>query len=60
MSEALKLDRIRNELRGVCMALALAGALTAASEGPGLGTTAAIELPVPQAAVYNIESDTNE
>jgi two-component system sensor histidine kinase KdpD len=40
--------------------LANGGRMTAASEGPGLGTTVAIELPVPQAAVYNIESDTNE
>jgi two-component system sensor histidine kinase KdpD len=37
-----------------------AGKVTAVSEGPGLGTTVAIELPVTQAAVPQLESDTDE
>jgi two-component system, OmpR family, sensor histidine kinase KdpD len=36
------------------------GKVTAVSEGPGLGTTVAIELPVTQAAVPQLESDTDE
>jgi hypothetical protein len=32
----------------------------AVSEGPGLGTTVAIELPVTQTAVPQLESDTDE
>jgi two-component system, OmpR family, sensor histidine kinase KdpD len=36
------------------------GKMTAASEGPGLGTTLAIELPVTQAAVPQMESDADE
>ena len=36
------------------------GKISAASEGPGLGTTLAIELPVTQAAVPQMESDTDE
>src|SRR5689334_18731415 len=37
-----------------------AGKVTAVSEGPGLGTTVAIELPVTQTAVPQLESDTDE
>ena len=36
------------------------GKMNAVSEGPGLGTTVAIELPVTQAAVPQLESDTDE
>ena len=36
------------------------GKISAASEGPGLGTTVAIELPVTQAAVPQMESDADE
>jgi len=36
------------------------GKVTAFSEGPGLGTTVTIELPVTQAAVPQLESDTDE
>src|SRR4029434_1069501 len=36
------------------------GKVTASSEGPGLGTTVTIELPVTQAAVPQLESDTDE
>jgi two-component system sensor histidine kinase KdpD len=36
------------------------GKMSAASEGPGLGTTVAIELPVTQAAVPQMESDADE
>ncbi len=36
------------------------GKINAVSEGPGLGTTLAIELPVTQAAVPQLESDTDE
>ncbi|HET7382614.1 MAG TPA: DUF4118 domain-containing protein [Pseudolabrys sp.] len=36
------------------------GKVSAVSEGPGLGTTVAIELPVTQAAVPQLESDTDE
>jgi two-component system sensor histidine kinase KdpD len=36
------------------------GKMTAVSAGPGLGTTVAIELPVTQAAVPQLESDTDE
>ena len=36
------------------------GKVNAVSEGPGLGTTVAIELPVTQAAVPQLESDTDE
>src|SRR5262249_35396684 len=37
-----------------------AGKVTAVSEGPGLGTTVAIELPVTQTAVPQLESDSDE
>src|SRR5215831_11874352 len=37
-----------------------AGKVTAVSEGPGRGTTVAIELPVTQTAVPQLESDTDE
>jgi two-component system sensor histidine kinase KdpD len=36
------------------------GKVSAVSEGPGLGTTVAIELPVTQAAVPQLESDADE
>jgi len=36
------------------------GKMTAVSDGPGLGTTLAIELPVTQAAVPQLESDADE
>lgn len=36
------------------------GKVSAVSEGPGLGTTVAIELPVTQAAVPELESDADE
>jgi two-component system sensor histidine kinase KdpD len=36
------------------------GKMNAVSEGPGLGTTVAIELPVTQAAVPQLESDADE
>jgi two-component system sensor histidine kinase KdpD len=36
------------------------GKVTAVSEGPGFGTTVAIELPVTQAAVPQMESDADE
>jgi two-component system sensor histidine kinase KdpD len=36
------------------------GKVSAVSEGPGFGTTVAIELPVTQAAVPQLESDTDE
>jgi two-component system sensor histidine kinase KdpD len=36
------------------------GKMTAVSEGPGLGTTVSIELPVMQAAVPQMESDADE
>jgi two-component system sensor histidine kinase KdpD len=36
------------------------GKMSAVSEGPGLGTTVAIELPVTQAAVPQMESDADE
>ena len=36
------------------------GKVNAVSEGPGLGTTVTIELPVTQAAVPQLESDTDE
>jgi two-component system sensor histidine kinase KdpD len=36
------------------------GTVSAVSEGPGLGTTVAIELPVTQAAVPELESDADE
>ncbi len=36
------------------------GKINAVSEGPGLGTTVAIELPVMQAVVAQLESDTDE
>ncbi|HWK97902.1 MAG TPA: DUF4118 domain-containing protein [Pseudolabrys sp.] len=36
------------------------GKMSAISDGPGRGTTMAIELPVPQAAVYPTESDQDE
>ena len=36
------------------------GNMTAVSEGPGLGTTVAIELPVTQAAVPQLETDADE
>ena len=36
------------------------GKMSAISEGPGLGTTVAIELPVTQAAVPQLESDADE
>jgi len=36
------------------------GTINAISEGPGLGTTVAIELPVTQIAVSHMESDTDE
>ena len=36
------------------------GQVSAVSEGPGLGTTVAIELPVTQAAVPQMESDADE
>ena len=36
------------------------GKINAVSEGPGLGTTLAIELPVTQAAVPQMESDADE
>ncbi len=36
------------------------GKMSAVSEGPGLGTTVAIELPVTQAAVPQLESDADE
>jgi len=34
--------------------------VSALSEGPGFGTTVSIELPVTQAAVPQMESDTDE
>jgi len=37
-----------------------AGKVTAVSEGPGLGTTVAIELPVTQTAVPQLESDSDD
>jgi two-component system, OmpR family, sensor histidine kinase KdpD len=40
--------------------LANGGAMNAVSEGPDLGTTVAIELPVTQAAIQTIESDADE
>ena len=40
--------------------LANGGTMNAASEGPDLGTTVAIELPVTQAAVQPIESDADD
>ena len=36
------------------------GKINAISDGPGLGTTVAIELPVTQAAVQQLESDADE
>jgi two-component system sensor histidine kinase KdpD len=36
------------------------GKMNAVSDGPGLGTTVAIELPVTQAAVPQMESDTDD
>ena len=36
------------------------GKINAISEGPGLGTAVTIELPVTQAAVPQLESDTDE
>jgi len=36
------------------------GNVSAVSEGPGLGTTVSIELPVTQAAVPQLESDADE
>jgi two-component system sensor histidine kinase KdpD len=36
------------------------GKMNAVSEGPGLGTTVAIELPVTQATVPQLESDADE
>jgi two-component system sensor histidine kinase KdpD len=36
------------------------GKMTAVSDGPGLGTTVAIELPVTQAATAHLESDADE
>jgi two-component system sensor histidine kinase KdpD len=39
---------------------AIGGKMTAVSAGPGLGTTVAIELPVTQAAVPQMESDADE
>jgi two-component system sensor histidine kinase KdpD len=36
------------------------GKVSAVSEGPGFGTTVAIELPVTQAAVPQLESDADE
>ena len=36
------------------------GKMNAVSEGPGLGTTVAIELPVTQAAIPQMESDADE
>ena len=36
------------------------GKMNAVSEGPGLGTTVAIELPVTQAAVPQLETDADE
>ena len=36
------------------------GKMSAVSAGPGLGTTVAIELPVTQAAVPQMESDADE
>lgn len=36
------------------------GKISAASDGPGLGTTVAIELPVIQAAIQQLESDADE
>ena len=36
------------------------GKMSAVSEGPGLGTTVAIDLPVTQAAVPQMESDADE
>ena len=36
------------------------GNMNAVSEGPGLGTTVAIELPVTQAAVPQLETDADE
>jgi len=36
------------------------GKINAISEGPGLGTTLAVELPVMQAAIPQLESDTDE
>jgi two-component system sensor histidine kinase KdpD len=40
--------------------LANSGTMNAVSEGPDLGTTVAIELPVTQAAVQHMESDADE
>jgi two-component system sensor histidine kinase KdpD len=40
--------------------LANDGKINAVSDGPGLGTTVAIELPVTQAAVPELESDADE
>jgi two-component system sensor histidine kinase KdpD len=40
--------------------LANGGAMNAVSEGPDLGTTVAIQLPVTQAAIQTIESDADE
>jgi hypothetical protein len=34
--------------------------MNAVSDGPGLGTTVSIELPVTQAAVQQLESDADE
>jgi two-component system sensor histidine kinase KdpD len=36
------------------------GKMTAVSEGPGLGTTVAVDLPVAQTAVPQMESDADE
>jgi signal transduction histidine kinase len=36
------------------------GKMNAASDGPGLGATVALELPVTQAAVRQLESDADE
>jgi len=40
--------------------LANDGKINAVSDGPGLGTTVAIELPVTQAAIPQLESDADE
>ena len=36
------------------------GKINAVSDGPGMGTAVAVELPVMQAAVAQLESDTDE
>ncbi|MEI9804322.1 MAG: histidine kinase dimerization/phospho-acceptor domain-containing protein [Pseudolabrys sp.] len=43
-----------------CLHLANGGTMNASSQGPDLGTTVAIQLPVTQAAAHQIESDADE